>query len=92
MGATMLWQARMTPPSPGMEPTQQAIMKYMPLMFLVGLYNFSAGMTLYWTVNNLWTICQTKLTKTKQPDQTPPGGAAPATKAPLLTPPQKKRK
>jgi YidC/Oxa1 family membrane protein insertase len=91
MGATMLWQARMTPPSPGMEPTQQAIMKYMPLMFLVGLYNFSAGMTLYWTVNNLWTICQTKLTKTKPPDPTPPPGPAPA-KAAVLTPPQKKRK
>jgi len=91
MGATMLWQARMTPPSPGMDPTQQAIMKYMPLMFLVGLYNFSAGMTLYWTVNNLWTICQTKLTKTKPPDPTPPTGPAPA-KAPVLTPLQKKRK
>jgi YidC/Oxa1 family membrane protein insertase len=91
MGATMLWQARMTPPSPGMDPTQQAIMKYMPLMFLVGLYNFSAGMTLYWTVNNLWTICQTKLTRTKPPDPTTPGGPAPAKPA-VLTPPQKKRK
>ena len=90
MGATMLWQARMTPPSPGMDPTQQAIMKYLPLMFLVGLYNFSAGMTLYWTVNNLLTIAQTKLTKTtSQP--APPAGPAPA-KAPVLTPPQKKRK
>jgi YidC/Oxa1 family membrane protein insertase len=91
MGATMLWQARMTPPSPGMDPTQQAIMKYLPLMFLVGLYNFSAGMTLYWTVNNLWTICQTKLTRTKTPPTPPAGPAAPA-KAQVLTPPQKKRK
>jgi YidC/Oxa1 family membrane protein insertase len=91
MGATMLWQARMTPPSPGMDPTQQAIMKYLPLMFLVGLYNFSAGMTLYWTVNNLWTICQTKLTRTKN-DPPPPTGPAPAAKAPVLTPLQKKRK
>jgi YidC/Oxa1 family membrane protein insertase len=92
MGATMLWQARMTPPSPGMDPTQQAIMKYMPLMFLVGLYNFSAGMTLYWTVNNLWTICQTKLTKTTTPGPTPPAGPAAAAKPQVLTPPQKKRK
>jgi YidC/Oxa1 family membrane protein insertase len=91
MGATMLWQARMTPPSPGMDPTQQAIMKYLPLMFLVGLYNFSAGMTLYWTVNNLWTICQTKLTRTKN-DPPPPTGPAPPAKAQVLTPLQKKRK
>jgi YidC/Oxa1 family membrane protein insertase len=92
MGATMLWQARMTPPSPGMDPTQQAIMKYLPLMFLVGLYNFSAGMTLYWTVNNIWTICQTKLTRTTTPEPATPAGPAPATKGPVLTPPQKKRK
>jgi YidC/Oxa1 family membrane protein insertase len=91
MGATMLWQARMTPPSPGMDPTQQAIMKYLPLMFLVGLYNFSAGMTLYWTVNNLWTICQTKLTRATTQPATPAGPTPPA-KAQVLTPPQKKRK
>ncbi|MFO1501956.1 MAG: membrane protein insertase YidC [Verrucomicrobiota bacterium] len=63
MGATMLWQARLTPPSPGMDPVQQKIMKYMPLMFMVFLYNFSAGLTLYWTVQNLLTIAQMKLTK-----------------------------
>ena len=65
MGATQLWQARLTPPSPGMDPAQQKMMRYMPLMFLVILYNFSAGLTLYWTVQNLLTIAQTKLTKTQ---------------------------
>ena len=63
MGATMLLQARMTPQSPSADPMQQKIMKYMPLMFLVFLYNFSAGLTLYWTVQNLLTIAQMKLTK-----------------------------
>ncbi|MCL5098560.1 MAG: membrane protein insertase YidC, partial [Candidatus Omnitrophica bacterium] len=63
MGVTMLWQARMTPPSPGMDPVQQKVMKYMPLMFMVFLYNFSAGLTLYWTVQNLLTIAQMKLTR-----------------------------
>lgn len=67
MGATMLWQARLTPPSPGMDPTQQKIMKYMPLMFMVFLYNYSAALTLYWTTNNLLTIFQTKVTKMKDP-------------------------
>jgi YidC/Oxa1 family membrane protein insertase len=84
MGATMLWQARLTPASPGMDPTQQKIMKYMPLMFMVFLYNFSAGLTLYWTVQNLLTIAQTKLTKTNQP-------AVPV-KPSVLTPPSKKKK
>ena len=64
MGITMLIQAGLTPPSPGMDPTQQKIMKYMPLMFMVFLYNFSAGLTLYWTVQNLLTILQMKVTKT----------------------------
>ena len=82
MGVTMLWQARMTPASPGMDPMQQKIMKYMPLMFLVFLYNFSAGLTLYWTVQNLLTIAQMKLTK-----------ANPATPATPVAPmPPKKKK
>jgi YidC/Oxa1 family membrane protein insertase len=85
MGVTMLWQARLTPPAPGMDPAQAKLMRYMPLMFMVFLYNFSAGLTLYWTVQNLLTIVQTKLTKTA------PATPAPA-KAPVLTPPQKKRK
>jgi YidC/Oxa1 family membrane protein insertase len=93
MGATMLWQARLTPPSPGMDPMQQKLMRYMPLMFMVFLYNFSAGLTLYWTVQNLLTIAQTKLTKNIQVTPaapTPPKG--PSAKGPVLTPAQKKRK
>ncbi len=74
MGVTMLWQARLTPPSPGMDPMQAKMMRYMPLMFMVFLYNFSAGLTLYWTVQNLLTILQTKLTHTK---------TAPATSTPV---------
>ena len=85
MGVTMLWQARLQPPSPGMDPAQQKIMKYMPLMFLFILYNYSAGLTLYWTTQNLLTIAQMKLTKAKD------GTAAPAaTPAPVA--PQKKKK
>jgi YidC/Oxa1 family membrane protein insertase len=76
MGATMLWQAKLTPPSPGMDPAQQKIMKYMPLMFMVFLYNYSAALTLYWTTQNLLTILQTKMTKTRDP------AAAPAPAAP----------
>ena len=87
MGATMLWQARLTPPSPGVDPLQQKMMKYMPLMFLFILYNFSAGLTLYWTVQNLLTIAQMKLTKTGTP--TAPGAPRSAP-APTLPPKKKK--
>src|SRR6185503_17283223 len=71
MGVTMLVQARMQPPSPGMDPAQQTMMKYMPLMFMVFLYNQPAGLTLYWTVQNLLTIVQTKLTKAKAEPKAP---------------------
>src|SRR6185436_7048673 len=76
MGATMLWQARLTPPSPGMDAAQQQIMKYMPLMMVVFLYNFSAGLALYWTTQNLLSIAQMKLTKSST-DKTPPTGKTP---------------
>jgi YidC/Oxa1 family membrane protein insertase len=59
----------------------------MPLMFMVFLYNFSAGLTLYWTVQNLLTILQTKLTRSASPAAL----TAPA-KVQVLTPPRKKRK
>jgi YidC/Oxa1 family membrane protein insertase len=78
MGATMLWQAQLTPPSPGMDPSQQKIMKYMPLMFMVFLYSYSAALTLYWTTNNLLTIFQTKVTKMKDPAAPVPVPAVPA--------------
>ncbi|MCD6051562.1 MAG: rane protein insertase, YidC/Oxa1 family [Verrucomicrobia bacterium] len=78
MGVTMLWQAQITPASPTMDPVQQKIMKYMPLMFLVFLYNFSAGLTLYWTVNNLLTILQTKMTNTDPVTPTPEAAKLPA--------------
>ena len=86
MGVTMLWQARLTPPSPGMDPVQQKMMRYMPLMILLFLYNFSAGLTLYWTVQNLLTIAQMKLTKTKEPDKTD------ASAKPAPSPAPKKKK
>jgi YidC/Oxa1 family membrane protein insertase len=87
MGATMLWQSHLTPPSPGMDPVQQKMMKYLPLIFLFMLYNFSSGLTLYWTVQNLLSILQTKLTKAAEP-----APASAPTTSPVLTPRAKKKK
>jgi YidC/Oxa1 family membrane protein insertase len=81
MVGVMLWQSHLTPPSPGMDPGQQRLMRYMPAMFLIWLYSYSSGMALYMFVSTLLGIVQTKLTK-MQP--------TPAT--PVLTPPQKKKK
>jgi YidC/Oxa1 family membrane protein insertase len=72
MGATQLWQAQLMPASPGMDPGQQKIMKFMPLMFIALLYRMSAGLTLYWTVQNLLSILQTKITKTNEPPRPAP--------------------
>jgi YidC/Oxa1 family membrane protein insertase len=85
MGGSMLWQSHLTPPSPGMDPAQAKMMRYMPLMFLVFLYNYSSGLALYWTVNNVLTIVQTKLTKMNQ------APAAPVV-ASVLTPASKRKK
>jgi YidC/Oxa1 family membrane protein insertase len=81
MVGVMVWQAHLTPPSPGMDPAQQKMMRYMPALFLVFLYNYSSGMALYMFVSTLLGIIQTKVTK-MQP--------APATT--VLTPQPKKKK
>jgi YidC/Oxa1 family membrane protein insertase len=88
MGGAMLWQSHLTPASPGMDPTQQKMMRYMPLIFLLFLYNYSSGLALYWTVNNLLTILQTKMTKSLN---VTPAPAGPAT-IPALTPASKSKK
>ena len=84
MGATQLWQMRLTPPSPGVDPVQQKMMQYMPLIFLFILYNFSSGLTLYWTVQNLLTIAQMKLTKASN-------ASVPAPAKPASAPPKRKK-
>jgi YidC/Oxa1 family membrane protein insertase len=74
MGVTQLWQMHMTPPSPGMDPGQQKIMKFMPLIMMGIFYKMSAGLTVYWTVSNLLGILQMKITRAS--DDTPKLAAA----------------
>ena len=63
MGMTSLYLASLTPPSPQMDPAQQKMMKYMPVFFVAFLYNYSSGLTLYWTIQNLISVLQTKYTR-----------------------------
>jgi YidC/Oxa1 family membrane protein insertase len=88
MVGTMVWQAHLTPPSPSMDATQQKMMRYMPLIMLLFLYNYSSGMALYMTVSTLLSGVQTKLTRNLKDPAAP---AAP-TVNPALTPVSKSKK
>ncbi|NPA73678.1 MAG: membrane protein insertase YidC, partial [Epsilonproteobacteria bacterium] len=57
MGATMFWQQHISPNSI-QDPTQAKIMKYLPVIFTFFFMTFPAGLTLYWFVNNLFSIAQ----------------------------------
>jgi len=91
MGGAMLWQSHLTPPSPGMDPSQQKLMRYMPLIFLLFLYNYSAGMSLYMVVSTLASVLQTKITKNLKDPAAPAAPAGPAVN-PALTPASKSKK
>lgn len=56
MGATMILQQRLNPVPP--DPTQAAIMKWMPVAFTFFFLWFPSGLVLYWVVNNALSIAQ----------------------------------
>jgi len=74
MGVTMYYQMKMMP-TPTVDNMQAKMFKFMPFIFLVICYNFSSGLVLYWTVQNLFTIGQQYLTN-RRPD---PGLITPIT-------------
>ncbi len=57
MGITMFIQQHITP-NTIQDPTQAKIMKYLPVIFTFFFMTFPAGLTLYWFVNNLFSIAQ----------------------------------
>jgi YidC/Oxa1 family membrane protein insertase len=61
MAATQLWQLRITPKTG--DASQQRILMIMPVVFLALCYNFAAALSLYYTVQNLFLIVQTYLTR-----------------------------
>jgi YidC/Oxa1 family membrane protein insertase len=63
MAVTMIWQTRITPQPPNADPSMKIMMWLMPVIFLVFCYNFSSGLSLYWTAQNLLTILQTYMTR-----------------------------
>jgi YidC/Oxa1 family membrane protein insertase len=57
MGATQFWQMRLTPQT-GVDPAQQKMMQFMPLLFMFFFLWAPAGVVLYWFVSNVWAIGQ----------------------------------
>ena len=76
MGVTMFLQMSMMPVSPTADPMQQKIFKFLPFVFLIFLYNFSSGLVLYWTMQNILTIIQQKITNAMPDEPLQPAAAA----------------
>lgn len=58
MTLLMVLQQKMTPSN--MDPMQQKMMMFMPVIMLFMLYNLPSGLTLYWTVSQIFSILQMK--------------------------------
>ena len=61
MSGTMIWQMIITPKTG--DATQQRILYFMPVIFLVFCYNYASGLALYWTTQNIFSIVQLYLTR-----------------------------
>jgi YidC/Oxa1 family membrane protein insertase len=57
------------------DPNQRRLMLLLPLVFIVILYRYPAGLLVYWITTNLWTIAQQALIRRHMP---PPAAATAA--------------
>ncbi|MFZ5481394.1 MAG: membrane protein insertase YidC [Myxococcota bacterium] len=57
MAVGMIVQQRMTPMT-GMDPAQQQMMKFMPLVFALFMFGLPAGLSLYYALNTVLAIAQ----------------------------------
>jgi YidC/Oxa1 family membrane protein insertase len=77
---TQFYSQKLTPAA-GVDPNQQRMMMFMPLMFGFMFYFASAGLVLYWLTSNLVGIGQQLLINRFMPTPAPP--PAPPPKAPV---------
>lgn len=68
MTALMVLQQKMTP-SPA-DPMQQKMLMFMPIVMLFVLYSLPSGLTLYWTVSQIFSILQLYATQKFSKDKT----------------------
>lgn len=57
MGGSMYLQQKLSPTTFS-DPMQEKVFKFLPLIFTIFLITFPAGLMLYWTVNNIFSIIQ----------------------------------
>jgi YidC/Oxa1 family membrane protein insertase len=57
LGSTLMMQ------SPTMDKTQRQLMMFLPLLFVIFVINFPAGLLVYWITTNAWTILQQYIVK-----------------------------
>jgi len=53
-----MWLSQSMTPQTGIDPTQQMILKFMPIMFTFILAQYAVGLLIYWTWSSLITILQ----------------------------------
>ncbi|MFN7142341.1 MAG: membrane protein insertase YidC [Myxococcota bacterium] len=71
MAVGMVLQQRMTPMT-GMDPAQQQMMRFMPLVFALFMFGLPAGLSLYYALNTVLSILQQWYnTRSYQPIATP---------------------
>jgi YidC/Oxa1 family membrane protein insertase len=58
MSIVMFIQQKLTPPSPGMDPAQQKMMTFMPLIFGAFMLTTPAGLCVYMLVNAVFSVIQ----------------------------------
>ena len=91
MGATMLFQMRLTP-QPTVDNAQVKMMKFMPVLFTLFCYSFSCALALYSTINGLFTIGQQLVINRMKDTELAPAAAAGKPLMKNVTPVKKKVK
>jgi YidC/Oxa1 family membrane protein insertase len=91
MGATMMSQMFLVPQPATMDKTQATMMRFMPLMYVWICYNFSCALSLYSTINSLFTIFQQILINRMKDDGDPTHAPAAGGKPIKNVTPTKKR-
>ena len=61
MGVTMLISQKMTPTTPGADPTTSKMMMFMPIVFTAMFLNLSSGLNLYFLCSNIFQISFQKI-------------------------------
>ena len=74
MTGLMVLQQHMTPMS--MDPAQKKMMMIMPFVMLFFFYDLPSGLTLYWTVSNIFSIIQLRMQQRSGKNTTAAAGAA----------------